>query len=115
MNRNHLLSTTTFAIALLGSGAAFAQEATSDAWMQATLGKSRAQVNVELQQARKDGSIRATAAGYITPFKAIATRADMRADAMTALRSGELDRIDAEAHAFVTPRGQVAPALLAGK
>jgi uncharacterized protein YdbL (DUF1318 family) len=115
MNRKPLFTTTTLALALLGSGAAFAQEASSDAWMQAAATKSRAQVQAELQQARKDGTIRATAAGYMTPFKAVATRADVHTEVMTALRSGELERIDAEAHAFVTPRGQVASTVLAGK
>jgi hypothetical protein len=107
MNSKSLVSAASFALALIGSGAAFAQEATSDAWTHAAMSSSRTQVQAELQQARKDGSIRATAAGYMTPFKPVAARADVR--------SGELDRIDAEAHAFVSPRGQVAPTVLAGK
>jgi uncharacterized protein YdbL (DUF1318 family) len=115
MNSKSLVTTASFALALIGSGAAFAQEATSDGWTKAAMDMSRTQVQAELQQARKDGSIRATAAGYMTPFTPVAARADVRSDVMTALRSGELDRIDAEAHAFVSPRGQVAPTVLAGK
>jgi hypothetical protein len=115
MNRKSLVATTSFALALLGSGAAFAQEATSDAWMQAAMSSSRTQVQAELQQARKDGSIRAGSVGYLPPFKAVASRADVRTAAMTALRSGELERIDAEAQAFVAPRSQIAPTVLAGK
>lgn len=114
MNRKTLLTTTTFALALLGSGATVAQEATSDAWMQAAMSKSRTQVQAELQQARKDGTIRATAAGYMTPFKPAATRAAVHAETMTAMRNGELDRIDAEAQAFVaTPQRSSAPTTLA--
>jgi len=115
MNRKPLLSVATFAAALLGAGAAFAQEATSDAWMQAAMSKSRTQVQAELQQARKDGTIRATAAGYMEPFKPVATRTAVQTAAMAAMRNGELDRIDAEAHAFVQPGVQVAPTLLAGQ
>jgi hypothetical protein len=116
MNRQSILATTTFAFALLGSGATFAQEATSDAWMQAAMSKSRTQVQAELQQARKDGSIRAGSVGYMTPFKPVATRAAVQADTMTAMRSGEIDRIDAEAQAFAAPaRTRIAATVLAGK
>jgi uncharacterized protein YdbL (DUF1318 family) len=115
MNRKTLLSVTTFAVALLGAGAAFAQEATSDAWMQAAMSKSRAQVHAELQQARKDGTIRATAAGYIEPFTPVASRAAVHADAVAALRSGEQAVIDAEAYAFAPQRAGFAPILLATK
>jgi hypothetical protein len=115
MNRKTLLSVTTFAIALLGAGSAFAQEATSDAWMQTTMNKSRAQVYGELQQARKDGTIRATSLAYIEPFTPVATRAAVHADAAAALRSGEQAVIGAEAHAFVQPRFIASPVLFATK
>lgn len=117
MNRTHLLSTVTVAAALLGAaGSAFAQEATSDAWMNAQADKSRAQVAVELQQARKDGSIRATAAGYMTPFTPVASRSDVRNDASAALRNGAVTTVNAEAHAFAAPqRGAVAPTTLAAR
>lgn len=114
MNRKSLV-TTTLAFALLGSGAAFAQEATPDAWMQAAMSSSRTQVQAELQQARKDGTIRATSAGYMPPFKPVASRAAVHTETMAAMRSGELERIDAEAQAFVAPRSQAAPTVLAGK
>jgi uncharacterized protein YdbL (DUF1318 family) len=114
MNRKSLLSTT-FALALLGSGAAFAQEASSDAWMQAAMSQSRTQVQAELQQARKDGTVRATSAGYMTPFKPVATRAQVRFELTNARVNGQLDAIDAEAQAFVTPRSHTLPTVLAAK
>jgi hypothetical protein len=116
MNRNpFVLSVTTFAIALLGAGAALAQEATSDAWMQATMNKSRAQVHAELMQARKDGSIRATSLAYIEPFTPVAARATVHAEAVAALRSGEQAAMSSEAYAFVQPRSVATPILLATK
>lgn len=114
MNRKSLLSLTTLSFALLGSGAAFAQEATSDAWMQAVADKSRSQVHAELLQARKDGTVRATSAGYMEPFKPQASRAAVRAEAVAALRSGEAAAIDAEAFAFA-PSATVGRTLFAGK
>jgi hypothetical protein len=115
MNRKTLLSLATFAVALLGAGSAFAQEATSDAWMLAAMNKSRAQVHAELQQARKDGTIRATSLGYIEPFTPVASRAAVHADAVAALRSGEQAAMGSEAYAFVTPRFVATPILLATK
>jgi hypothetical protein len=115
MNRKTLLSATTFAIALLGAGAAFAQEATSDAWMQATMNKSRTHVHAELLQARKDGSIRATSLAYIEPFTPVASRAAVHAQAVAALRSGEQAAMNSEAYAFVQPRFVATPTLLATK
>jgi uncharacterized protein YdbL (DUF1318 family) len=113
MNRKTSLIALTFALA--GAGSAFAQEATSDGWMQAATSKSRAQVQVELQQARRDGTVRATSAGYMEPFKPVASRADVRADVNAARASGTLDAIDAEAFAFAPQRAVTAPTVLAGK
>ena len=96
MNTRTLIALATFAVA----GSAFAQEATSDAWMNAVSTKTRAQVGVELQQARADGSIRAVSAGYLNPIVSQKSRSEVRADVMAAARSGELARIDAEAYAF---------------
>ena len=63
MNTRTLITIAAFATFAV-SGSAFAQEATSDAWMNAAATKKRAQVGVELQQARADGSIKAGSAGY---------------------------------------------------
>jgi hypothetical protein len=124
MNRKSLLSLSTLAIALIGSGAAFAQEATSDTWTQAAGNKSRVQVNAELQQARSNGSILAGERAYIEPARSVASRATVQAEAVAALRSGEAvaalrsgeaEVINAQAYAFA-PTAVVAPTtLLAGK
>lgn len=105
MNTRNILAIATFALA--AGGSAFAQEATSDAWMDAASTKSRADVMAELKQARADGSIRAVSAGYLNPIVSQKSRADVRAEVLAAARSGELQRVDAEAYAF---DGQVSPA-----
>lgn len=116
IRKSFVLSAATFALALVGAGTALAQEATSDAWMQAAISKSRAQVAAELKQAHADGSIHASSLGYIEPFKPVASRAAVHAAAVAALRSGEQAMIGAEAYAFTQPRGAAAPATrLAGK
>lgn len=99
MNTRTLIALATFAIAA-SAGNAFAQEATSDAWMNVVSTKTTAQVAAELKQARADGSIKAVSAGYVNPIVSQKSRAEVRAEAVAAARSGELARIDAEAHSF---------------
>ncbi len=95
------------AIALLGTGAALAQEATSDAWMQtAQNGKSRAAVGAELSAARQSGLTQAWSAGYIEPLRQNALRATVRAQTLQAIASGELAAINAEVHGD-TPVGRI--------
>ncbi|MEO7244674.1 MAG: DUF4148 domain-containing protein [Rubrivivax sp.] len=101
------LATFTFAAA----GSAFAQEATSDAWMHASTTKTVAQVHAELVQARADGSIKAVSIGYIDKLVSSQPRADVAAAASQALRSGEIDRLNAEAYAFQRPAGEAAVGL----
>jgi hypothetical protein len=115
MNAKSILSLSTLAVALLGAGAAFAQEATSDAWTQTAVTKSRAQVSVELQQARANGSIAAVERGYIEPARSVASRAAVHADAVAALRNGESDVVANEAHAFAQPRNVAPATVLASK
>jgi hypothetical protein len=100
-----LKTTTTFAcavlaMALLGSGAAQAQEATPDTWMQITTSKSHQQVREELVKARKDGTTRAWSAGYMEPSPVSRTRAQVQAETIAARNSGELQELNAEAYAF---------------
>ena len=102
MNTRTLIALATFAVA----GSAFAQEATSDAWTNIESTKTRAQVMVELKQARADGSIKSVSAGYVPSIVSQKTRAEVRNEVLAAARSGELDRIDAEAWMF---DGQRAP------
>jgi hypothetical protein len=87
------------ALAFAGT-AAFAQEATSDAWMAAAATKSRAEVAAELQQARATGLTKSWSAGYIEPLKVSKTRAEVVAATLAARDSGELVAINAEAATF---------------
>lgn len=97
MNTRQLVATLALSFAAAG---AFAQEAGSDAWMQAASTQTRAQVQAELAQARADGSIKAFSAGYIPSLKPTASRAEVAAAVQAARANGEFDRIQAEAWAF---------------
>jgi hypothetical protein len=97
-------------VALAFAGSAFAQEATSDAWMGAAATKSRAEVQAELQQARATGLTKAWSAGYMEKMNSTQSRADVALAARTARVNGEADRINAEAWHF---EGQL-PANTAG-
>ena len=110
MNTKHLIAAAAFA--LIGS-TAFAQEATSDAWMNVASTKSTAQVASELAQARKDGTIKAWSAGYIEQVKVSKTRAQVVAETLAAIRGGEVAAIDSEAYAFNPQAGQQAGVRLA--
>jgi Zn-dependent M32 family carboxypeptidase len=87
------------ALAFVGASA-FAQEATSDAWMGAAATKSRAEVQAELQQARATGLTKSWSAGYIEKLNGSKTRAEVVAATIAARDSGELESIDSEAYAF---------------
>ncbi len=90
---------------VFAAGSALAQEATSDAWMNASATKSRAQVQAELAQARADGSIKFGAAGYMEKVQSRQNRADVAAAARSALATGEIAQMNAEAPAL----GQTLP------
>ncbi len=120
------IATALFALAALSSGAQ-AQEATVEAAPQWTIGrtataaaapvagKTREQVRAELEQARKDGSIKVWSAGYIESLPAgTASRADKRAEAAAALRTGEVARINAEAVDFQGVRAPARQPVYAG-
>lgn len=88
------------AIALLG-GAAFAQEATPDTWLQtAQSTKTRAAVSAELTAARASGLTKAWSAGYIEPVRTHALRAEVKAQTAQAIQSGELKAINAEVYGY---------------
>jgi hypothetical protein len=103
MNNKHFYSAAAIAFALTAATSAFAQEATSDDWMNASATKTRAQVQAELTQARQDGTIRAWSAGYMEPVKSAKTRAEVVAATLGARQSGELAAIDSEAYRFSAP------------
>ena len=91
------------AASLFSAGAAFAQEATSDAWMQTAGTKSRADVSAELVAARQSGLTKAWSAGYMEPLRSHALRATVQASTLQAVQSGELAAINAAVYSF-TPR-----------
>jgi hypothetical protein len=103
MNRKHIIAAVAFAA--LGT-TAFAQEATPDTWQQAQSTKSVEQVRGELAQARKDGSIKFGGAGYMEKLASAKSRDQLRSEVQSARSTGELDAIDAEAHAFTHIAGQ---------
>lgn len=85
------------AASLLSAGAAFAQEATPDTWLQTLKStKTRAEVSAELAAARQSGLTKAWSAGYIEPMRSQALRAEVRNATVEAIRSGELKAINAE-------------------
>ncbi len=90
------------AIALLGTGAAFAQEATPDTWLQSAQStKSRADVSAELTAARQSGLTKAWSAGYMEPVRNSALRAEVRARTLQAIQSGEVNAINAEVYGYL--------------
>ena len=85
------------AIALLGTGTAFAQEATPDTWTAVHGNQTRAAVVAELAAARNAGQLRVSTEGYIEPVQASTVqRADVRQATLQAIRSGEVKAINAE-------------------
>ncbi len=88
-------------IALLSTGAAFAQEATPDTWLQAAQAtKSRAEVSTELTAARASGLTKAWSAGYMEPVRSHALRAEVKAATVQAIHTGELKAINAEVYGY---------------
>ena len=86
---------------LLSAGTVFAQEATPDTWLQAAQStKSRAEVSAELAAARQSGLTKAWSAGYMEPVRSHALRAEVRAQTLRAIESGELAAINAEVYSF---------------
>lgn len=98
--RQRFASVAIAAVAAFAGTAAFAQEATSDAWMNAASTKTRAEVQAELQQARADGSIRFSRAGYFETLQSTKSRDAVKAETMAARSSGELQHINAEVYGY---------------
>ena len=100
----------TVVLAVVGAGSAIAQEATPDTWIDAaTASKSRAQVQAELAQARKDGSVKAWSANYdfVGRTSSAKSRDQVRTEALAARDSGELAAINAEASGYLPQRSAV--------
>ena len=95
------------AIALLGTGTAFAQEATPDSWLQSVhSSKTRAEVSAELKSARASGLTRSWSAGYMEPVRSQALRAEVKAQTAQAIQSGELKAINAEVYGYTPVAAQ---------
>jgi hypothetical protein len=106
MNTKTLIAVVAALAALSSSPAVLAQEATPDTWISAAAStKSRADVTAEFLAARQNGGLRYARAGYIESSAAGAQRDrdTVRAEAMAALRSGEIARINAEVPALNSP------------
>jgi len=98
-----LLATATLAAAsLLSAGAAFAQEATPDTWMQASATSlSRAAVQADAVAARNSNFAQAWTQGYIAPVMSTTPRAEVRAQTLQAIQRGEVKAINAEAFSLL--------------
>ena len=90
------------AASLLAAGTAFAQEATPETWMQASIStKTRADVQADLVAARASGLTKAWSAGYMEPVRSHLVRADVKSATLRAVNSGEVKAINAEVYSFV--------------
>lgn len=92
-----------FAALVLGfGGTAFAQEATYEYPQAVTVGASRAAVLAELAQARSEGTLQVGEANWpaAPAFMAQKSRAQVRAEAVAALASGDLLALHGEPHSF---------------
>lgn len=100
LNKSLIAVLTVSAASLLAAGSAFAQEATSDSWMQSTGTMTRADVQAELVAARQSGLTKSWSAGYIEPVRSQLVRAQVKADTLRAMASGEVKAINAEVYSF---------------
>ena len=88
------------ALTVAASGAAFAQEATYDYPQAATSQKSRAEVVADLRQAQAEGTLHIGEADHRAPVRIISTvtRAEVRAQTLAAIASGELAELNRSHH-----------------
>ena len=87
------------ALSFAAAGASMAQEVTFDYPQPITSQKSRAEVIAELQQARADGTLQVDRDIYSpnrTPSMSTLTRAEVNAQTLAAIASGELAALNNE-------------------
>ena len=118
MNTTRTLSTLALMFAV--SGAALAESPTPDTYRDmAPSAKTRAEVQSELQQARRDGSIKVYSIQYnpLTAAQSVRSREAVQAEVTAARRSGELNALNGEdsGSAYLAAQtGRTAAPLLAG-
>jgi len=80
------------------AGAAFADDITPDTYRDTVASKSRAQVQAEREQAKRDGTINAWSFRYnpLSFSKSLKTRADVVAELQAAQASGEYAALNSE-------------------
>jgi hypothetical protein len=91
MNTQQLIAITTLAFA---GSAAFAQEATSDAWMQVAGTQTRSAVTADVAQARAEGSLQQGGEATVFSVRPLASnisRDEVRAEARAAVRDSTID------------------------
>jgi hypothetical protein len=91
-----LLAAAALSATTLFSAGAFAQEATPDTWTAVSSSQTRAAVLADLAAARQTGQNQAWTRGYIEPVQSSVPRAEVRAETLQAIRSGEAKAINAE-------------------
>jgi hypothetical protein len=87
--------------------AALAQEATFEPVPAVTSSVTRPQVQADLAKARADGSIAYSRAGYLEPLRVSKAREAVQAETRAAIRSGEVEAINAEVYGHSVPRALV--------
>jgi hypothetical protein len=90
--------TIAFAASLAAGGAALAQEATYDMPIPAVSATTRAQVQAELAQAKRDGSTRvwSTSYNHIAAAKSLRSRDEVRAEVIADHRNGSAAALSGE-------------------
>jgi hypothetical protein len=112
---------TVIALALAAAGAAYADDPTLDTYSTSVSTKTRAEVQAELAQAKRDGSIKAWSISYnpLALMKPVKTRNEVVAELEAAQASGELRALNSEVGdtaylARTTQPSVAAPRTLAG-
>src|SRR4051812_36589824 len=88
MNPKQILIATIAVASLTSAGLVSAQEATQAAWPEST--RTRAEVQADLVQARRDGSIKAASVTYGQPARSTLSREAVRDELAQAQRDGSI-------------------------
>jgi hypothetical protein len=96
MKKSSLVVALTLGVALVG--AAYAESPTIDTYQSVASTKTRADVQAELAQAKRDGSIKVWSTSYnpLTVAKSVKSRTEVLAELKAAQSSGELSAFTSE-------------------